>query len=515
MFLSDHGSTKGALVPSPNGFLLSLTQDYTNRNWSQFTLTYDGTQPPWDTPNLGSYTLRWETSETGAAGPWAPAPLTEYATECTALPSNVTSIADLTTEIEGIGGLGEWGVNTDHWVRITVIDINNAEVDQWVQGPFRTADYPVSVCLNGVVTRTSYEAALGVTSGDFNFANPCDLDKMRWEISTHPAGPWTTTGNIPIDDFSPTHTFTGLAPSTQYYWRSTLIPADGTAERPFTTCSFTTLEAPDPQPEGPCDPPEFTPDCCPAAANATPERILRARQVAAEWMWILSGRRVIPQCAVTVRPCRKMCGDLGPGIGYAYTGFGSPWIPYLGRDGLWRNASVCGCTGDCSCNELCEIYLPGPVFKIVEVNESGTILPTGAYRVDNGNTLVRTDGNCWPDCQAMEEPPGAPNTLTVTYQVGVPLDALGQLAFDAAVCHLLSECQGTGACSCRIPPNVTRLNRQGVEQEFKDVTELQAAGLSGIPALDRWVMLINPYNQRSVSRVWSPDFKTPRITTRY
>lgn len=500
-------------MPSPNGYLQSLTRDYSNRNWSNFTLTYDGTAPPWDTPNLGGYKLRYETSATGAAGPWSPAPLTQYGDECVPLLSNTVQVSSLDTAIFGMGGLTQFAVDSDHWVRITVIDPGNAEVDQWVQGAFRTSAYPTAVCGTNVPTQTTYEAALLVNTGEFNFSSPCDIDLARWEIGTNPAGPFTVTAFEPIDDFAPTHTFTGLTPSTTYYWRSVLRPSDGSADRVTAGCSFTTLEAPDPQPEGPCDPPEFTPDCCPAAANATPERILRARQVAAEWMWMLSGRRIIPQCSVTVRPCRKMCGDLGPGIGYAYTGFGSPWIPYLGRDGLWRNASVCGCAGDCSCNELCEIYLPGPVFKIIEVNESGTILPTGAYRVDNGNTLVRTDGNCWPDCQSMEEPPGAPNTLTVTYQVGLPLGAMGQLAFDAMVCYLLNECPTPGACSCRIPHNVTSLRRQGVEQTFVDPTEMLVNGLTGITAVDRWLIAIRDVNL-TPSRVRSPDFKTPRVTTR-
>lgn len=54
-----------------------------------------------------------------------------------------------------------------------------------------------------------------------------------------------------------------------------------------------------------------------------------------------------------------------------------PWIPYTGADGAGRNASVCGCQSDRSCSELCEVYLPGPVFGVTEVDVDGQVLPLG------------------------------------------------------------------------------------------------------------------------------------------
>jgi len=81
-------------------------------------------------------------------------------------------------------------------------------------------------------------------------------------------------------------------------------------------------------------------------------------------------------------------------------------------------------TGDCSCSRLCEAILPGPVGGIVEVLLDGVALPPTAYRVDNGNRLVRTDGDCWPACQDMAAPPtfqyepltftGPAGTFTIT-----------------------------------------------------------------------------------------------------
>lgn len=502
-------------MPSPNGYLLSLTQTQGERNWVEFELGYDAGNPPWPDPLPGGYSFRISIGP-AAVGPFALATLTGPGNPCSTL-ANPTGLGGLTATAFGVTGLTP---DTDYWFQIEVQDETAAVVDTWVQGPFATAGYPSFACLPGVPGQTSATVTLGSFDGALNIYPPCMTDGVIWELATNPAGPWTAAPRELLDQLSPSHTFTGLTPSTAYYYRARF---DGN-ETPTPVqwgvspvCAFTTAEPEPPKPEGPCEPWPFDPECCPAADTATPERILKARTVATQILWALSGRRYGPGCPVAVRPCKKSCFDsLGLGGAYAATGagYGSPWIPYLGRDGLWRNASVCGCAGDCSCGEFCEIYLPGPVYDIVEVNEGGTVLPAGAYRVDNGNTLVRTDGNCWPDCQDMAEPPGAPNTLTVTYRVGVPLDALALNAMDAMTCHLLSSCTGAGTCSCKLPSNVTRLNRQGVEQTFESPTELLAGGLTGIADVDRWLLVVNPYRQYSPSRVYSPDFKTPRVTTR-
>lgn len=193
-------------------------------------------------------------------------------------------------------------------------------------------------------------------------------------------------------------------------------------------------------------------------------------------------------------------------------GVAGPWIPYIGTDGLWRNASVCGCSSDCSCGELCEIYLEGPVHDIVSVQEGAVVLPASAYRVDNGNLLVRTDGACWPDCQDMSAPPGDPNTLTVTYRAGLPLDELAAAAMAAMVCHLLKGCL-PGSCGCAANTNVTRRTRQGVQIETSDPSEIYSQGRTGLPLVDAFLMVVNPYHLDSPSRVYSPDFKRPRTTT--
>ncbi|GLX49020.1 hypothetical protein Shyhy01_19700 [Streptomyces hygroscopicus subsp. hygroscopicus] len=77
------------------------------------------------------------------------------------------------------------------------------------------------------------------------------------------------------------------------------------------------------------------------------------------------------------------------------------------------------CVHGCSAPfELCEVYLPGPVFGVTEVNVDGQVLPLGAYRVDAPGNFVRADGECWPDCQDMAAASGQPGTFMMTYRWG-------------------------------------------------------------------------------------------------
>ncbi|WP_243740737.1 hypothetical protein [Streptomyces sp. 8K308] len=161
---------------------------------------------------------------------------------------------------------------------------------------------------------------------------------------------------------------------------------------------------------------------------------------------------------------------------------------------------------------MCEVYLPGPVFDVVEVDVDGEVLVPEAYRVDAPGRLVRTDGGCWPSCQNMVEPSGSPGTFTVTYRIGLPVDEAAIAAVSELVCHLIKGC-APGACGCRAGRNVSRLSRQGVDMEFGDPTLIYSEGRTGLPLVDLWLSTVNPYRMTSPSRVYSPDFRPPRRTT--
>jgi hypothetical protein len=243
----------------------------------------------------------------------------------------------------------------------------------------------------------------------------------------------------------------------------------------------------------------------------TPAEINFYREISTEILWNLTGRRLGPSCPIVLRPCKKSCVGEGPWIYSGGAFYGSPWIPYIDGGGVWRNASVCGCQTECHCgDELQEIRLDGPVYDIESVQVGTTTLPDTAYRVDyvgggRGHVLVRTDGGTWPTCQDMAAPVGSADTFAITYRTGVQWPEGLTLAHSLLFCHLARGCRGQGACSCKLPANMTRMSRQGVTQEFLDRTDLQAQGLTGLPVVDQFILSVNPYRQASPSRVYSPD----------
>lgn len=265
--------------------------------------------------------------------------------------------------------------------------------------------------------------------------------------------------------------------------------------------------------------------CMDIPAGTTPEVIERWRRVAAELLFGLTGNRFGPSCPVTVRPCRKSCLDaygwaldrlLYQGQGYQWTG---QFIPYM-RDGEMFNASVCGCGSQCHCGpELCEVYLPGPVYDVVSVDINGQTVSPTTYDILDGRYLVRRSdaapdgpgGACWPSCQDMSLPPGQAGTFTVVYRTGIPVPALGVAALSALTAHYIRGCNGCG-CGAGTRQNLSRLSRQGVELEFADPQQVLADGRTGIEIVDQFIHWANPDGLRKASRVLSPDApRRPRI----
>lgn len=257
-----------------------------------------------------------------------------------------------------------------------------------------------------------------------------------------------------------------------------------------------------------CDP--WPVDLCCSTAEVDPADLTRWTAVASQVLWRLSGRRWGPSCPVTVRPCRRSCLSSYP-LTVSWQAAG-PWVPYIDAGGTWRNASVCGCRSDCSCSELCEVRLLGPVYDIVKVQDGVDVLPPEAYRVDNGSLMVRTDGKCWPDCQDMAAPCGTAGTLCVTYRTGLRLDESAIAAVSELTCHYLKGCGGD-SCGCRVNQNLHRVRRQGVDIEPPSPTLIYSEGRTGLPLVDAWLASVNPNRLTSASRVYSVDYRPPRTTT--
>lgn len=238
--------------------------------------------------------------------------------------------------------------------------------------------------------------------------------------------------------------------------------------------------------------------CCDLPDGTSEELIARWQAVASEVLWVGSGRRW-GTCPVTVRPCLRRCGG----------GSGLP-VPYRDADGAWRNLSACGCHDDCSCVELSEVVLEGPVASVTEVSVDGAILGEDAYRLDkvgSGWRLLRTDGGRWPSCQDMTLDCDQFGSFCVTYEQGIELDVLAIAAVSELTCELVKACI-PGCKTCRLPKNVQSLTRRGVTITFDD----SVSWLKQLPMVNAFLSATNPEGLTSASSVWSPDVARPRIT---
>lgn len=248
--------------------------------------------------------------------------------------------------------------------------------------------------------------------------------------------------------------------------------------------------------------------CCPDWASYSDELQQSALEYGALTMWAATGRR-FGACERVVRPCGRTTGTNPNGY---YWGDGT-WYPYI-FNGLWRNCAGCGAGyGCCSCEPSCQVWLPAPVLSIpaTGVTVGSDIIPVDAWRVDNGQWLVRTDGECWPQCQDYNVDSGE-GFFQVTYFKGlqvpsVILTAAGQLA-----CEWAKACTGA---PCQLPTRVTSISRQGVTVSLPDVVELLKHGLTGVPTVDQVIVKFNPYGLPSKMSIASPDWPPMSRTVTY
>lgn len=253
-------------------------------------------------------------------------------------------------------------------------------------------------------------------------------------------------------------------------------------------------------------------------AGLDPEVKARAEMLAWSTLASLSGYQ-FSTCPITVRPCAAGCLTPGtyqvsPALALAGTYAGirptsrSGFTPHIGVNGQWVNS--CGCaSGDCSCTALCEAILPGPVGAITEVRLDGAVLDPSAYRVDNGNRLVRTDGECWPRCQDMAAAVTEEGTFAVTYYLGVAPNALLDFAAGVLAKEYALACLGD---ECRLPSNVTAITRQGVSYQMN--ADPFVNGFTGIDEVDAVLRIYNPNGLRMAPVIASPDARPrSRVTT--
>lgn len=248
--------------------------------------------------------------------------------------------------------------------------------------------------------------------------------------------------------------------------------------------------------------------CCPDWTSYEPAIQARAVAWATEILYAMSGRQ-FGTCNITVRPCGGGCDRNGWMTWPVFMDgnvSGNFWMqPFIGAGGVWRN---CVCGSVCKCRPTHEVWLPGPIASIESVTVDGIVLDPSAYRVDNQHSLVRIDGEPWPECQDMDADEAAENTFFVIYQRGRAVPVGGQIAAGILACEFAKSCTS----GCQLPGNLSSLSRQGVEVQIVDPTDVLQNGLTGLHDVDLWLRAVNPYRRPARSRVYSPDLNYPRQT---
>lgn len=245
----------------------------------------------------------------------------------------------------------------------------------------------------------------------------------------------------------------------------------------------------------------------------SPDMQARATAFATDVLWAATGRQ-FSACLMTVRPCMQGWGNWGFWYWDGYYGdfSGGSWVPFI-WDGQWYNG--CGCGGDgpfcCEPRWWTQAALRGPVASIASVIIDGVVLDPTAYRVDDQQWLVRTDGNRWPIHQDLNLDAGAVNTWTVSYLRGTEVpDALLAAAGSLAI-------QYAKACAsdatCRLNGRVTSIIRQGTQMTLVDPTVMLKLGLTGLEEVDLLIRSYNPGGLTHRRRLYSPDVEHNRVTT--
>lgn len=218
-----------------------------------------------------------------------------------------------------------------------------------------------------------------------------------------------------------------------------------------------------------------------------------ARPLAEEYAWALLNRlsaRTIGISPVALRPNRF--GHRRPLTWSPAWAYG-PLNPYQADSLPWG--------GDCACGERTQLWLPFDVGAIESVVIGGVTLPTSAYRVDNGNILVRQDGQPWPAHQDMSKPAGEPDTFVVTMYTGVPPTSLDNFAAGVLAREFLKLV--TGEKGCRLPAGTQTIQKQGVTVIIDPA--VRRGMTTNIPEVDNVIKLRNPHGLTQQSRVYSPD----------
>lgn len=253
---------------------------------------------------------------------------------------------------------------------------------------------------------------------------------------------------------------------------------------------------------GPCGWDIIGCDDCGALNNLSDEVRTAVEERAITRLWEWTNKRFGP-CPIAYRPCKTKCAETGGWLWNMPTGSGR------------RIDLNCGGCGDsCSCKEVSEIILPGPIAEPLEILIDGVELDLSRVRVDNYNRLVRIDGGRFPTCQDLGAPATEVGTWQVTIAKGEEVPPGGALVAGILACEYAKGMCGDD--SCRLPRRVTSVTRQGITIAMLDDFQKLQVGFTGIWEIDDWIATYTT-NLRTgpwqMGRVSSPDIREQRFTT--
>lgn len=186
------------------------------------------------------------------------------------------------------------------------------------------------------------------------------------------------------------------------------------------------------------------------AVEKHPELVRSAIDTAVSVLWSFTGRQ-FGLCEVEYMPSVSLCRPCRPTL----------------FEGEWYNVDVSsGCQA---------VYLPGPVFEILEaVNSNGDILKTA------------------PAPWGMQVF-GAP--VMVRYVKGLPLPPGASAMAGRLASEVFMSC--TGDRRCKLPRNTSQVSRSGVSVTMTPAEN----GKTGLEDVDMWVAALNPSRLATQSEV--------------
>lgn len=144
------------------------------------------------------------------------------------------------------------------------------------------------------------------------------------------------------------------------------------------------------------------------------------------------------------------------------------------------------------------IVLDGPVGAVYEVVIDGVVVPPEQYGIEDGDKLVRRDGSSWPR--------GGRDTFTVKYLQGFRVDLMGQYVAGVLALEFYKSVKKPG--NCRLPKNITSINREGLTYEIS--TAMFPNNSTGITEVDTYVWQWNPNALRVKPTVHIPRSNKPK-----